>query len=155
MATYRPYRSYINVLILSTVLALLIFILTKTNKSFGIIFAYALGLAYLIPAEVIVSPRIELTDDNVLIYKTRFYEKSVNLAKLTDCNYHFQLNGRGMPTMNLHLYDADGGSVTFPANWWGERKKLLEAIKLAVITHKLSVDARTSKKLGLDRSLKA
>jgi len=136
------------VFIVITIAAVVITFFNKNYWPTGALTAYAVGLAYILP-NVITDTKIMASDDDMLTYKVARAVHTVNLRKLTDCNYRLQFGGRRTPMMVFHLYDADGGATTFPANWWLNRKRLYATISQAVTACHVTINQKTSKKLGI------
>ena len=149
MQYFYPLKSYINTLISCTIIALILILISPQNKTTLIVSTYIIGLAYILPS-IILNPKIILNHDNTLTYKTLFTSKKVNLEKLTNCSYYLQMHGRGWPTIQFHLYDADGGFADFPANCWTNQQTLLNAIKQAISNQHISVNKKTATKLRLN-----
>jgi hypothetical protein len=149
MQIYRPTFQYLRVFLICTVVALVIGLLFKGNKLLGVLVVYGLGLAYISPS-LIVNPRIEVSEDGTLTYYLLRSKRAVNLTALTNCSYHLQTGVRSIPMMVFHIYDANGGNATFPANEWSDRQKLYACLASAVTAKHVTVNYKTAKKLGLN-----
>lgn len=129
-----------------TLAAIVLTLFFKGEKLVSFVLPYIFGFIYVL-IYLVLNPKVIITN-NVLTYSYAWVNKSVNLAKLTNCNYRIELYVKGMPQMVFHLYDADGGSVTFPANWWMNRKKLYEILEKSVASKSLALNPKTAKKIG-------
>jgi hypothetical protein len=154
---FYPTRLYLRTLLICTIFAAGIVLLKRNAWAADVSVVYVAGLAYVLPS-VIARPTVTLSGDGMLTYSLfGKIRQRVNLQSLTNCKYLYKgLFGPGVQgsyagvfNMAWHLYDADGGSATFPANWWADRHQVAMSLSSAVTKQGIPVNRRTAKKLGL------
>lgn len=150
MVIFKPAALYVKVFVGCALLAVVLFYFHRNFLTASLPFVVA--LVSILPA-LIINPRLELSDDLVLSYDLFRNHKTVDLQKLTNCNYRLRIGGKSLPCMVFHLYDSDGGAMTFPANDWSNSRKLYEAVSQAVVHNRLQINNRTAKKLRINSGI--
>jgi hypothetical protein len=107
---------------------------------------YFLGFVSVLPV-LIAKPKVCIDRQNILNYRYGRVLQSVNLNRLTSCDYGFQEQRRGFPRRVFLLYDAYDNAIALPATWWWHGTQLQELLRNAVLANHVKTTAKTAKKL--------